>query len=423
MVGKAVRIALLGCASVPAQLRFVGPVLLGGSLSSGGLHAEVIHVPGDEPTIQAGVDAAVDGDEVVVADGLYTGPGNRAVSTGTKLITVRSAGGPGACVIDCETEDRAFVLSGGVRVEGFTIRNGLALFGGAMLVAGDATIIGCDFAGNAADAGGALFIQSSSPAIIGCTFRGNCALVSDGGAIYNLSGNPGLVNCLMTGNCAADFGGGIFSDLAALSLVNCTLSDNTAYRGGGITNYAAVEMTLSSCIIWGNHVVKGGGLEVQILSTSSVEVVNYSCVQDLDGAYGGDGNIDADPGFVDPPQGNYRLGPGSPCIDAGDNTAVPRDVTTDLDGSPRFVDDPDTPDCQHAPGTCGRPPVVDMGAYELQASSCPWDCGDDDGAVGILDFLALLAQWGRVGTSCDFGDNGVGILDFLQLLANWGPCP
>ncbi len=288
----------------------IGSVLLGGSLSSGGLHAEVIHVPGDEPTIQAGVDAAVDGDEVGVADGLYTGPGTRAVSNGTKLITIRSAGGPGACVIDCETEDRAFVLSGGARVEAFTIRNGRASSGGAMLVAGDATIVGCVFDGNAADAGGALFIQNSSPAIIGCTFRGNCAQVSDGGAMYNLYGNPALVNCLMTGNSAAAFGGGIFSDLAALSLVNCTLSDNTAYRGGGITNYAGVEMTLWSCIIWGNHVAKGGGLEVQILSTSSVEVVNYSCVQDLDGAYGGDGNISADPGFVDPQQGDHRLGPG-----------------------------------------------------------------------------------------------------------------
>ena len=404
------------------QLRFVGSVVLGGSLSSGGLQAEVIHVPGDEPTIQAGVDAAVDGDEVVVADGLYTGPGNRAVSTGTKLITVRSAGGPGGCVIDCETEDRAFVISGGARVEGFTIRNGRAVFGGAMLVAGDATIVGCDFDGNAADAGGALFIQNSSPAIIGCVFRGNGAQVSDGGAMYNLYGNPALVNCLMTGNSAAAFGGGIFSDLAALSLVNCTISDNTASRGGGITNYAGVEMTLSSCIIWGNHVAKGVGLEVQILSTSSVEVVNYSCVQDLDGAYGGDGNIDADPGFIDPQQGNYRLGPGSPCIDAGTNAAVPIDVTTDLDGSPRFVDDPNTPDCQHAPGTCGRPPVVDMGAYELQASSCPWDCGDGDGIVGIVDFLALLAEWKQVGTPCDFDGGGVGIVDFLELLTNWGAC-
>ena len=54
---------------------------------------------------------------------------------------------------------------------------------------------------------------------------------------------------------------------------------------------------------------------------------------------------------------------------------------------------------------------------------CLWDCGDFDGVVGIVDFLAMLAQWGQVGTSCDFGGGGVGINAFLELLANWGPCP
>ena len=55
---------------------------------------------------------------------------------------------------------------------------------------------------------------------------------------------------------------------------------------------------------------------------------------------------------------------------------------------------------------------------------CPWDCqAVPDGAVGILDFLALLLQWtGAPGTSCDFDGGGVGIVDFLALLANWGPC-
>jgi len=56
---------------------------------------------------------------------------------------------------------------------------------------------------------------------------------------------------------------------------------------------------------------------------------------------------------------------------------------------------------------------------------CPWDCGDGDGVVGIVDFLALLGQWGSIGASCDtgLGAPGVGIEEFLDLLANWGPCP
>jgi hypothetical protein len=56
-------------------------------------------------------------------------------------------------------------------------------------------------------------------------------------------------------------------------------------------------------------------------------------------------------------------------------------------------------------------------------NDCPWDCGDGDGVIGIVDFLALLAQWGQSGTSCDFDGLGVGIVEFLGQLANWGPCP
>ncbi len=64
--------------------------------------------------------------------------------------------------------------------------------------------------------------------------------------------------------------------------------------------------------------------------------------------------------------------------------------------------------------------VVDN--VHVQVGPCPWDCGNNDSDVGIVDFLALLAQWGGAG-SCDFDGGGVGINDFLDLLANWGPCP
>jgi hypothetical protein len=59
-----------------------------------------------------------------------------------------------------------------------------------------------------------------------------------------------------------------------------------------------------------------------------------------------------------------------------------------------------------------------------QEPVCPWDCGEPaNKGVDVVDFLALLAQWGQAGTTCDFDGGGVGVTDFLTLLAHWGPCP
>jgi len=66
---------------------------------------------------------------------------------------------------------------------------------------------------------------------------------------------------------------------------------------------------------------------------------------------------------------------------------VPGDVTTDLDGNARFVDDPYTPDTGS-----GTPPIVDMGAYEFQAD-CPGDL-DGDRIVGHSDLGILPTNWG-----------------------------
>jgi hypothetical protein len=55
--------------------------------------------------------------------------------------------------------------------------------------------------------------------------------------------------------------------------------------------------------------------------------------------------------------------------------------------------------------------------------SCPWDCANDDGVIDVLDFLALLNEWGQPGTPCDFDGDGVDSGDFLGLLQHWGACP
>ncbi len=60
----------------------------------------------------------------------------------------------------------------------------------------------------------------------------------------------------------------------------------------------------------------------------------------------------------------------------------------------------------------------------LGLSPCPWDCAAPaDGVVNVVDFLAILAQWGQLGTPCDIDGGGVSITDFLGLLGRWGACP
>jgi hypothetical protein len=85
---------------------------------------------------------------------------------------------------------------------------------------------------------------------------------------------------------------------------------------------------------------------------------------------------------------------------------------------------------------CGVPSYLTMGgigfpsAHLVQevhvntSSGCIWDCqAVPNGSVDVADFLALLAQFGQVGTPCDFDGGGVGVTDFLQFLANFGACP
>ena len=122
-------------------------------------------------------------------------------------------------------------------------------------------------------------------------------------------------------------------------------------------------------------------------------------------------------------------------IDAGTGTEVgPNDFRISRmgpDGDPAFVPNEPTAAVNAATGEFlvvwrsddDTPPQVDDDSEILiRRLGCPWDCGDDDGAVGTADLLALLGQWGAPGT-CDADGGGVGTTDLLELLANWGPCP
>ncbi len=78
------------------------------------LNKAFVRVPEDHPTIQAGIDAVINGGTVLVANGIYTGEGNRDLEFHDKSIIVTSAGGPDQCIIELEgnpsNPHRAFSL-------------------------------------------------------------------------------------------------------------------------------------------------------------------------------------------------------------------------------------------------------------------------------------------------------------------------
>jgi len=103
------------------------------------------------------------------------------------------------------------------------------------------------------------------------------------------------------------------------------------------------------------------------------------------------------------------LSSGSSCIDAGDNAAVPAGISFDLDGNPRFVDSPFSPDTGN-----GTAPLVDMGPYE-NMNSCLGDetSGDSDGD-GFCDNIDACGLPGDI--NCD---SIVNLLDLSLLALHW----
>jgi len=102
--------------------------------------ADTIYVsPEDTLTIRTAIIWSSPGDEIVLRDGVFTGPGNRDLSLMGKNITVRSeSNDPTLCIIDCEGTStdfhRAFMLQEGEGAEalisGITITNGNHTWGG-----------------------------------------------------------------------------------------------------------------------------------------------------------------------------------------------------------------------------------------------------------------------------------------------------
>jgi predicted outer membrane repeat protein len=209
---------------------------------------------GDYATIQEAIDAAEDGDVIELADGTFTGQGNRDLSYLGKAITIRSqSGDPERCIIDCggseEDPHRGFAFDGTVTLgsilDGITVKNGYTgnAKGGAIYCAGTDEATDC------------------TPRIMNCIFTGNFA--KEGGGIASLVGaSPQISNCKFIGN-SAHVGGGIACHYIAHARVEeCVFLGNSSdwWESGGAIHLGSLcgALILNSMFI-GNHSVKGGG--------------------------------------------------------------------------------------------------------------------------------------------------------------------
>ena len=347
--------------------------------------ATIIHVPGDYSTIQAGINAAFNGDTVLVADGTYTGTGNLNINFGGREILVISENGPDNCIIDCRNSGRGFYFGSGETVNsilsGFTITNGSATgtwaHGGGIYCDGsDPTIENCIISRNTCSGtwgfGGGIRCEDASPTISYCTITDNLATGTwgfGGGINCEYDSYPIISHCIIYGNTAGQsiygFGGGISCmSSAAPIIINCTVSGNsvigsTAGHGGGIYCDDA-EPAIVNTIVEGNS--GGGGIYFDNSPQTSVIFSDFNANgggnftgsvppglgQIVTVNYNGDPcdqyyNILLNPLFVDPSSGNFNLQAGSPCVDAGDPDSPPDSDFTIADIGGLYYDQGFTP--------------------------------------------------------------------------------
>ena len=221
--------------------------------------AATINVPADYTTIQAAVDAASNGDEILVAPGTYTDTQDgHVVDMKGKAITLRSTGGAAVTIIDGQGARRGIACFSGETaetvIEGFTITNGEA--------------VAFDYSGDAAGGvwvdwgGGGLCCYQSNPTLLGCAISYNAASggYGTGGGVYSVGCNVTIRHCTIMNNSAAWFGGGIVCSTQS-TITDSTIAENAArYKGGGIVVYGHDgSAVISECEVARNIVTEGGG--------------------------------------------------------------------------------------------------------------------------------------------------------------------
>ena len=313
--------------------------------------AELWKVPNDHLTIQEAVDASNSGDTIVVASGTYhLHSGNIVIDK--ERVTLKSSFGPESAVLkgrgdqpiitfeeNCKATVRGFTITHLDETEGESLKGGGIYCGKASAPA----IIDCIIVDNRAIMGGGIYCdEMASPKMVNVRLMNNNAKVS-GGGVFAFKAFPDVVRSRFVGNHAANTGGGFHAYKGAPRIRNSVVWKNVALSGGGISCDESLCSLVNNTIVKNRAASYGGGVLVDGGATKIVNNIIWENADDLySESFGtasrpdhtnisdGDflrvnGNLSKEPLFVDPENGNFRLSPQSPCIDAGRAAATYND--------------------------------------------------------------------------------------------------
>jgi hypothetical protein len=331
-----------------------------------------IHVPADQPTIQAGIDAAVDGDTVLVADGTYTGDGNRDIDFKGKAILVASEHGPDFTIVDCQANrddpHRGFKFVSGedslTILQGITVQHAattgppdsLRYGAGVLCWNASPTFRNCVFKVNYGELGGGAAVRgNSSPLFENCHFRGNACMTFGGGVFVwtNYQVPPTRFRrCVFQSNMAGHAGGALLSEVSHTTSDSCIYFDNYGPDEGGACDFGGGTHVVRNCTFVGNYsdgfgdaissvagnlelnscliALNRGGDAFHIEADTNVVFlcnnVNGNLggdwVGEIAGYFGQDGNFSSDPFFCDTADGNVSLRETSPCLPSMNSCGV-----------------------------------------------------------------------------------------------------
>ncbi len=281
---------------------------------------------GDWPTIQAAINIAVVGDTIVLADGIFSGEGNRDLDFLGKAITLQGqSGDPELAVIDCqgtlEENHRGFIFQSGE--VGTSILRHLSIIngnvsddGGAILCKSSPVIENCVFQQNHADHGGGIFCDHGSPIINNCEFLQNEGRAK-GGGVGLFASEAEINNSLFTANWGY-MGAAIFlPDSSDVIVTGCTITNNAnSLDKASIGLDGNSTMAISNCIVaFGPHYAFGeydqGSVDISGCDIFGHGSGDYT--GPVSGANGSSGNISSDPLYCDGADGDFTLRGDSPC--------------------------------------------------------------------------------------------------------------